>query len=123
GLSVVMMGQCGLWNIPTFRFGFDAGVDQTDNEFNYSDIIANTFGTDHHTLHLSSAEFSSAVGDAIGAMTEPMASHDVPAFYLHSQQVAGHANIVQSGQGADEIFAGYGYHRAAEAVQRETALT
>lgn len=122
-LIVALLAQAGQRNIPTFSVGFDTVGDQTGNEFEYSDIIANTFGTDHHTLHLSSAEFSSAVGDAIGAMTEPMASHDVPAFYLHSQQVAGHANIVQSGQGADEIFAGYGYHRAAEAVPRETALT
>src|SRR5690625_3694720 len=56
-------------------------------------------------------------------MMDPLTSHHVPAFYLHSQVVAEHSNVVQSGQGADEIFAGYRYHRVAESVSRESALT
>ena len=38
-------------------------------------------------------------------MSEPMVSHDCVAFYLLSQEVAKHVKVVQSGQGADEVFA------------------
>jgi asparagine synthase (glutamine-hydrolysing) len=55
------------------------------------------------------------------AMSEPMASHDVIAFHLLSEQVAKHVKVVQSGQGADEVFAGYGYHQAARSVRRGQA--
>jgi asparagine synthase (glutamine-hydrolysing) len=41
------------------------------------------------------------------AMSEPMVSHDNIAFYLLSQRVSEHVKVVQSGQGADEIFGGY----------------
>ena len=121
-LLVALMAEAGERNIPTFSVGFDSAGQESGNEFEFSDRIAKDFQTDHHTLHIGSAEFSGAVKDAVAAMMEPMASHDVPAFYLHSQVVAEQANVVQSGQGADEIFAGYNYHRAAEAVPRDGVL-
>src|SRR3546814_15042114 len=43
-------------------------------------------------------------------MAEPMVSHDAVAFYLLSQAVAQHVKVVQSGQGADEVFAGYHWY-------------
>lgn len=43
-------------------------------------------------------------------MSEPMVSHDCVAFYLLSQEVAKHVKVVQSGQGADEVFAGYHWY-------------
>jgi asparagine synthase (glutamine-hydrolysing) len=43
-------------------------------------------------------------------MSEPMVSHDVIGFYLLSKEVAKHVKVVQSGQGADEIFAGYRWY-------------
>jgi asparagine synthase (glutamine-hydrolysing) len=43
-------------------------------------------------------------------MSEPMISHDVVAFYLLSQEVSQHVRVVQSGQGADEVFAGYHWY-------------
>jgi asparagine synthase (glutamine-hydrolysing) len=39
-----------------------------------------------------------------------MVSHDVVAFYLLSQEVSQHVRVVQSGQGADEVFAGYHWY-------------
>ena len=48
-----------------------------------------------------------ALDGAIAAMSEPMVSHDAVAFYLLSQEVSKSYKVVQSGQGADEVFAGY----------------
>ena len=51
-----------------------------------------------------------ALDGAVAAMSEPMVSHDAVAFYLLSEQVARHVRVVQSGQGADEVFAGYHWY-------------
>jgi asparagine synthase (glutamine-hydrolysing) len=47
---------------------------------------------------------------AISAMSEPMVSHDCVAFYLLSEEVAKRVKVVQSGQGADEVFGGYSWY-------------
>jgi asparagine synthase (glutamine-hydrolysing) len=51
-----------------------------------------------------------ALDRAIKAMSEPMVSHDAVAFYLLSEEVAKSYKVVQCGQGADEIFAGYSWY-------------
>ena len=59
-----------------------------------------------------------AVDAAITAMTEPMVSHDCVAFYLLSEEVAKSVKVVQSGQGADEVFAGYSWYPPLAEVPR-----
>src|SRR5690606_24324950 len=48
---------------------------------------------------------------------EPMVSHDAVAFHLLSREVAKHVKVVQSGQGADEVFAGYRWYPPLASVQ------
>ena len=43
-------------------------------------------------------------------MSEPMVSHDNIGFYLLSEEVSKHVKVVQSGQGADEVFGGYHWY-------------
>jgi asparagine synthase (glutamine-hydrolysing) len=52
-------------------------------------------------------------------MSEPMVSHDAVAFYLLSQEVSRHVKVVQSGQGADEVFAGYHWYPPMQALTDE----
>jgi asparagine synthase (glutamine-hydrolysing) len=51
-----------------------------------------------------------ALEGAVQAMSEPMVSHDAVAFYLLSHEVSRSLKVVQSGQGADEVFAGYSWY-------------
>jgi asparagine synthase (glutamine-hydrolysing) len=51
-----------------------------------------------------------ALPAAVAAMSEPMVSHDAVAFFLLSEEVRRHVKVVQSGQGADEVFAGYHWY-------------
>jgi asparagine synthase (glutamine-hydrolysing) len=51
-------------------------------------------------------------------MSEPMVSHDCVAFYLLSEEVSKSVKVVQSGQGADEILAGYDWYPPLADVDR-----
>jgi asparagine synthase (glutamine-hydrolysing) len=55
-------------------------------------------------------------------MAEPMVSHDVVAFDLLSERVSQSIRVVQSGQGADEVFAGYHWYPPLADVGREEAV-
>jgi len=74
--------------------------------------VAREFGTEHHKISVDAGATLDALPGTIAAMSEPMMSHDSIGFYLLSQAVSKHVKVVQSGQGADEIFAGYHWHQA-----------
>jgi asparagine synthase (glutamine-hydrolysing) len=96
----------------TFSIGFEdvegvsTGAEKAD-EFEYSDLIAEHFKTRHHKHLIPNSEVLARLPEAVAAMTEPMVSHDVIAFYLLSERVSKEVKVVLAGQGADEVFGGY----------------
>ena len=109
-LIVGLLAEAGQHGLATFSIGFESVGGVKGDEFRYSDIIAERFDTDHHQIRIGTDRMLPALDGAIGAMSEPMVSHDCVAFYLLSQEVAKHVKVVQSGQGADEVFAGYHWY-------------
>src|SRR4051812_23922604 len=121
-LIVGLLAQEGQTGLATFSIGFEAVGGHEGDEFAYSDVIAQHFATDHHRIRVDSDELAGALGHAIGAMAEPMVSHDVVAFDLLSERVSESITVVQSGQGADEVFAGYHWYPPLAGVGREEAV-
>jgi asparagine synthase (glutamine-hydrolysing) len=123
-LIVALLAEAGMASeLQTFAIGFSDGGQREGNEFRYSDLVASQYGTQHHQIEVTDEEVVSTLGDAITAMSEPMVSHDVVAFHLLSREVSRHLKVIQSGQGADEVFAGYLWYpplRAASGLGDDT---
>ncbi len=109
-LVVALLAECGVGQLDTFSIGFQHAGDEEGDEFRYSDLIAKTFGTEHHKIVVSSEGLVEHLPACFAAMSEPMVSHDNIAFYLLSREVSRHLKVVQSGQGADEVFGGYHWY-------------
>jgi asparagine synthase (glutamine-hydrolysing) len=121
-LIVGLLAQEGQTGLATYSIGFESAGGRAGDEFVYSDVIAERFATDHHRIRVSSDELAGALGHAVGAMAEPMVSHDVVAFDLLSERVSQSIRVVQSGQGADEVFAGYHWYPPLAGVDRDAAV-
>ncbi len=121
-LIVGLLAASGQRGLATFSIGFEAAGGMEGDEFRYSDLVAKTFGTEHHQLRIDNARLVPAVLPTVRAMSEPMISHDAVAFFLLSEEVARHVKVVQSGQGADEVFAGYEWYPPLADVPRADAL-
>ncbi|SBT52063.1 N-acetylglutaminylglutamine amidotransferase [Micromonospora auratinigra] len=121
-LVVALLAGEGQSGLGTFSIGFDAVGGREGDEFVYSDLVAKTFGTDHHQIRVPTGDLLPPLEAAVAAMSEPMVSHDCVAFWLLSQEVARHVKVVQSGQGADEILGGYHWYPPLAGVDREQAV-
>ena len=107
---VALLAEAGQTGLKTFSIGFEDAHGEVGNEYQYSDLIAERFGTDHHKIFIPSSEMIEAMPQTVGAMHEPMVSYDNVGFFLLSREVAKHIKVVQSGQGADEVFGGYHWY-------------
>lgn len=109
-LIVALLAEAGQHDLRTFSIGFEAAGGESGDEFVYSDLVAKRFGTRHEQIRIPTSELMGALPGTIAAMSEPMVSYDNVAFYLLSREVSKHLKVVQSGQGADEVFAGYHWY-------------
>lgn len=89
----------------TFAIGFKdhALFDETP----YARIVSQKFHTDHHELILSSSDLLNALQDITRQLDEPLADSSCFPVYFVSKMAAEQGKVVLSGDGGDEIFAGY----------------
>ena len=110
-LLVALLAEAGQQDIRTFSIGFEDQPEEKGNEFEFSDAVAKRYATNHHKFLVPNEEVLTRLPEAVMAMAEPMFGQDAIAFYLLSEQVSKSVKVVQSGQGADEVFAGYFWYR------------
>jgi asparagine synthase (glutamine-hydrolysing) len=103
--SAVVAGMARLTSSPvkTFSIGF---ADQDYNELGHARLVAERFGTDHHELVLQ-PDALGIVEDLAWHLDEPFGDSSAIPTYMVSKLAAGHVKVVLSGDGGDELFAGY----------------
>jgi asparagine synthase (glutamine-hydrolysing) len=106
-LLVALLAEQGVPDLMTFSVGFEDQPEERGNEFEYSDPVAAMYGTRHHKYLIPNSEVLRRLPEAVDAMSEPMFAQDAVAFYLLAELVSKTVKVVQSGQGADEVFGGY----------------
>ena len=121
-LLVALLAEQGVPDLMTFSVGFEDQPEERGNEFEYSDTVAAMYGTRHHKFLIPNAEVLRRLPEAVDAMSEPMFAQDAVAFYLLSEQVSKTVKVVQSGQGADEVFGGYFWYPRMAADQSGSPL-
>ncbi len=93
----------------TFSVAF-ADSPQTD-ELAYARRVSEAFGTTHHEVVIDEKTFLDTLPDFVWHTDEPLADlASIPLFHV-SKLARRHVKVVLSGEGADEIFAGYDFDR------------
>ncbi len=106
-LIVAMLAEQGQQDLRTFTIGFEDAPEEKGSEFEFSDAVADYYGTRHEKYLIPNDAALTRLPEAVRAMSEPMFGQDAVGFYLLSEQVSKAVKVVQTGQGADEVFGGY----------------
>ena len=98
---------------------FSVGFDYKDyNETNYAAELSDKLGIKNVRKMITADEFFDALPEIQYHMDEPQSNlSSVPLWYL-AQLAAEQVTVVLSGEGADELFAGYAYYEDVPAVAR-----
>lgn len=107
---VAIMQSLSARPIKTYTIGFEEeGFDETE----YARAIARHLKTDHHELILTPKDVTSVVLELPKYFDEPFADSSQIPTYLVSRLARESVKVVLSGDGGDELFAGYNRHRIA----------
>ena len=91
--------------VKTFTIGFE---EEGFNEFNYANIIAEKYNTEHREIILSGKNYIETMEKLISYKDAPLSVPNEVPLYLMSKELKKYITVVLSGEGADEIFGGYG---------------
>jgi asparagine synthase (glutamine-hydrolysing) len=94
--------------IKTFSVAF---AEREANELEYARIVAEAYKTNHHEIIVSPEDFFSALPKLIWHEDEPLAHPSSVALYFVSLLASQHVKVVLTGEGSDELLAGYGRYR------------
>jgi asparagine synthase (glutamine-hydrolysing) len=104
---VALMARASSKPVKTFSIGFR---DHDFNEAQYARIVANKFGTDHHEL-IVEPDVLETVETLTSSLEEPFGDSSMLPTYYVSCMARKHVTVALSGDGGDEIFAGYDRYR------------
>jgi len=106
-IVVALMARHVAEPVKTFSIGF---TNQAYDELPYARLVAQRYGTDHHE-EIVNPDAESIVLDLVRQFDEPFAdSSAIPTYYV-SRMARRHVTVALSGDGGDEVFAGYTHYR------------
>ncbi|HEX7086290.1 MAG TPA: asparagine synthase (glutamine-hydrolyzing) [Vicinamibacterales bacterium] len=111
---VATMARLGVAPIRTFSIGFS---ERTHDELAYARRVARVFGTEHHELVLE-PDVLGVLDDLVWHLDEPFGDSSAIPTFMVSRLAARHVTVVLSGDGGDELFAGYERYQVEERERR-----
>jgi asparagine synthase (glutamine-hydrolysing) len=111
---VAVMSELSPGNVSTFSMSFP---EASFNESGYAELVARHFHTRHHVLRADGASLREALDVLADQLDEPVADPAVLPTYLLSRFARQHIKVALSGEGSDELFAGYPTHVGARLAQ------
>src|SRR6185295_6677513 len=106
-IAAVMSGMVSE-PIKTFSVAF---AEREANELEYARLVAEAYKTNHHEIVVSPEEFFTALPRLVWHEDEPLAHPSRVAPYFVSLLASQHVKVVLTGEGSDELLAGYGRYR------------
>jgi asparagine synthase (glutamine-hydrolysing) len=106
-------------DLQTYSVGFEHPF---FDESKYADDVVNKIGSNHTKIMLGASDFKQNFEEFIDKIDEPFADSSAYAVYLLTKKTKENVTVALSGDGADEVFAGYRKHYAEWMVRNSSSL-
>ena len=92
--------------VSTFSVGFE-GAGAEMSELPYARMVAERYGTDHHEVLIGAGDFIRLAEKVVWHLDQPIADNACLPNYMVAELASAHVKMVLTGEGGDELFAGY----------------
>jgi asparagine synthase (glutamine-hydrolysing) len=116
--SSVVACMSRLMSDPVKTFSVGYRDDPESSELKYARVVAKAFGTEHHEFILESGDFFDSMELLLEHSEEPIVESAAVALYQLSRLAREHVTVILSGEGGDEILAGYPLYQIMPKVDR-----
>ncbi len=106
---VSLLHDAGISGVKTFSVAYRDGVEF--DESRYAELVSRHFGAEHHVLYVDPSQFQEFIPGYVWHMDEPVTEAAALSLYFVSRELRQHVTVALSGEGADELFAGYQIYR------------
>lgn len=113
-LTVALMQRESATPVRSFTIGFE---EEAFNEAPQAKLIAHHLGTEHTEMYVSSSEAREVIPSLPEIYDEPFADPSQIPTYLLAKLTRRHVTVALSGDGGDEVFAGYERYRIGDVLQ------
>ncbi len=109
--SAILTAMARLERLPlvTFTAGFHGGT--MHDERDQAAKLAQTVGAEHRPIEIGASDFWACLPALVQSLDDPVADYAAIPTYLLGQEAAKSVKVVLTGEGGDEVFAGYGRYR------------
>jgi asparagine synthase (glutamine-hydrolysing) len=97
--------------IRTFSVAF---AEREANELEYARMVASAYNTEHREVVVTPEQFFGALPKLVWHEDEPIAHPSSVALFFVSQLASKHVKVVLTGEGSDEMLAGYNRYRVTD---------
>ena len=116
--SAIVACMSKMMNEPVKTFSVGYSDDPASSELEFARIVAKEFKTEHHEFILESGDFFDSLDLLLEHMEEPVVESAAVALYQLSKLAREHVTVILSGEGGDEILAGYPLYKIMPKVDR-----
>lgn len=123
GIDSSIITACAAKKVPqlnTFSIGFKD--EPYFDETKYANLVAKKFGTNHTVFSVTNNEMFENIFSILDYIDEPFADSSAIAVYILSQKTRQKVTVALSGDGGDELFAGYNKHKAEQRARQKNAV-
>ena len=120
--STVTALMTGITDRPVQTFAVGFRVPGAYDESAHAERVARHFGADHRTLVVGSMDVEHLLPRTVYHLDEPIADYAAIPTFLLSEFARRHVKVVLTGEGADELFAGYPHYRFASLLRHYERL-
>lgn len=104
--------------VKTFSVGFEgSNQEQSFSELPFARMVAEHYKTDHHEVMVTSQDFINLTEKIAYHLDQPLADYAEVAYYKVCELASENVKMVLTGEGGDELFAGYGRYSAEKLIK------